>query len=128
MGIVVTVVMLLGLIVLRPTPWSKDHGQRQDLRLVTFTIAMLVVMGLWNTLWYGLRHLGEFWGWAAVISGISMLLAAMIIFTERSNPLSATESWLGAMRNMIVGVLAVSFLLYAVTLVQINMGVAFIGS
>ncbi len=122
MGIVMTVAMLLGLIVLRPTPWSNDVKGQQDLRLVTFTAAVLVLSGVWNVVWYGLRHVPEFWGWAAIVSGVSMLLAALIIFRERSNPLSGTESWLGAIKGFVVLVLAVCFMLYAVTIVQINLG------
>ncbi len=127
MGIVVAVSMLLGLIILRPTPWRSHHREKQDLRLVTFTTASLVIFGLWNVLWYGLRHLSYFWGWAAIISGLTMLVAAMIIFMERSNPLSATESWLGAARGTVVLVLALSFVLYAVTIIQINLHLPIIG-
>lgn len=127
MGIVVSIAMLLGLIVLRPTPWSSGQQQRQDLRVITFSTAMLVLCGLWNVLWYALRYVPAFWGWAALISGVAMLLAALIIFRERTNPLAGTESWLGAIRGGVVLVLALSFLLYAVTIIQLNMGLPIIG-
>ncbi len=127
MGIVVTLAMLMGLIILRPTPWRNDQGEKQDLRIVTFTAACLVILGTWNVLWYGLRHVSEFWGWAAMFSGVSMLISALIIFRERSTPSSAMESWLGAIRGLVVVSLAASFLLYAVTLVQLNLGMPILG-
>ncbi len=128
MGIVVTFAMLLGLIILRPSPWRHDYREKQDLRLVTFTSSMLVLLGLWNTLWYGLRHLGDFWGWAAVLSGIAMLSSAFIIIRERSDPTASSGTFLGAIRGFVVGGLAISFLLYAVTIIQINMGLPILGT
>lgn len=127
MGIVVTLAMLMGLIILRPTPWRNDQGEKQDLRIVTFTAASLVTLGTWNVLWYGLRNLSDFWGWAAIFSGLSMLISALIIFRERSTPSSAMESWLGAIRGLVVVSLTASFLLYAVTLVQLNLGLPILG-
>jgi len=100
---------------------------RQDLRLVTFTSLSLVILGAWNLLWYGLRHFGEFWGWSAIISGLAMILAAVIIFRERSDPVGSSTSTLGAVRGLVVITLAVSFILYAVTLIQLNMGLPILG-
>ncbi len=122
MGIVVALTMLLGLIVLRPTPWNGEHRVQQGLRLITFTVSCLTLIGSWNVFWYGLRHLESFWGWAAIVSGITMILSALIIFKERSDPLSHAESWLSAIRGGVVLTLALSFLLYAVTIIQLNMG------
>lgn len=127
MGIVVTLAMLFGLIVLRPTPWRDENAKVQNPGFVTFTITALTVFGLWNFLWYGLRHLGDFWGWAAIVSGASMVAAALIVFVERESSSDSSNSRLIAARSPVIGVLAISFLLYAITLVQLNMGLPIIG-
>jgi len=122
MGIVVTIAMLLGLVVLRPTPWRDGASENGDLRFVVFTSATLLLTGLWNALWYGLRNLDSFWGVAALVSGIIMILAAMIIFLESGEPVVADSTWVGSIRSLVVWALAACFLLYAVTLVQLNLG------
>ena len=127
MGIVVTIAMLLGLVILRPTPWKNTHSGKQDLRFVTFTSTSLALFGFWNVAWYGVRHLDQFWGWAAIISGLSMIFAAIIIIVERTNQNTSTGTWLAAIRSFVVGVLALSFILYAVTLIQLNLGLPIIG-
>ncbi len=122
MGIVVAITMLLGLMILRPTPWSNERIESQSGKFVTFTMAALFILGLWNCLWYGLRHLGEFWGWASIISGVSMIAAALIIWEER-NPSSVFNNLkVGFVRSSVVVVLALSLLLYVITLIQLNMG------
>ena len=127
MGIVVTIAMLLGLVILRPTPWNNTHSEKQDLRVVTFTSASLALFGLWNVAWYGFRHFDQFWGWTAIISGLSMIFAAIIIMVERTNQNTSTGTWLAAIRGFVVAVLASSFILYAVTLVQLNLGLPIVG-
>ena len=127
MGIVVSIAMLLGLVILRPTPWRNGPRGRQDLRIVTFSVANLFVFGAWNVLWYGLRHLSEFWGWAAIISGCSMILSGFIIMVERTNQNTSTGTWLAAIRGGVVFVLALSFVLYSVTIIQLNLGLPILG-
>ncbi len=122
MGIVVTIAMLFGLVVLRPTPWRADAAAQADLRFVVFTAGALLLAGLWNALWHGLRNLDSFWGLAALFSGVVMVLAAVIIFLERGEPAVADSTWVGSIRSMVVWVLAACFLLYAVTLIQLNLG------
>lgn len=117
-----TIAMLLGLVVLRPTPWRADISSQVDLRFVVFTSAALLFFGLWNVLWYGLRHFDSFWGFAAIFSGIVMVLSAVIIFLERGEPAVTDSTWVGSIRSIVVWVLAGCFLLYAVTLVQLNLG------
>ena len=122
MGIVVTIAMLLGLVVLRPTPWRGSDLGAPDLRFVVFVSAFLTLAGLWNSLWHGLQNLDSFWGIAALISGVIMILAAVIIFLERGDPVGAGSTWVGSIRAAIVWALAACFLLYAVTLIQLNLG------
>ncbi len=127
MGIIVTITMLLGLIILRPSPWRASHSVRQDLRFVTFSATCLAIFGAWNALWYGVRHLTEFWGLVSIVSGVTMMLAGMLVFTERSTPQQGGDSFLSMFRRGVIGILAVSFLLYAVTLVQLNLGLPILG-
>jgi len=43
--------------------------------------------GLWNVLWTGLRHIGEFWGHMALGSGVLMtLLSALLILSPARQP------------------------------------------
>ena len=37
---------------------------------------VVVAAGLWNVLWYGLQHFTEFWGMAALVSGVLMITTA----------------------------------------------------
>jgi len=122
MGIVVAVAMLFGLIVLRPTPWRADDVISVDLRIVVFTSVLLSITGAWNFAWYGLRHLDDFWGIAALVSGGAMILSAVIIFLERGDPTGVGMTWVKAIRPAVIWTLAGCFILYAVTLIQLNLG------
>ncbi len=43
--------------------------------------------GLWNVLWYGLRHIGELWGHMALGSGVLMtLLSVLLILPPEKHP------------------------------------------
>jgi hypothetical protein len=92
--------------------------------------AVLMLAGLWNILWYGARHLASFWGNAAGVSGAFMLLAALLILGEKKPAppkwLLASSNWIKPIRLLIIIGLALSFLLYAVTLIQLNLGFPFI--
>lgn len=127
MGIVVTVVMLLGLTILRPTPWSDEGEQVMGVRMTRATFVLLLVLGLWNVFWHGINNMDDFWGWAALGSGIVMLLSARIIFLEHLSLRDGFGPVNTSFRTAVVGFLSVFFLLYAVTIVQINMGLPILG-
>lgn len=127
MGVVVTVVMLLGLTILRPTPWSDEGEQVMGVRMTRATFVLLLVLGLWNVFWHGINNMDDFWGWAALGSGIVMLLSARIIFLEHLSLRDGFGSVNTSFRTAVVGFLSVFFLLYAVTIVQINMGLPILG-
>ena len=103
MGIVMAVVMLLGTIALINARW-KNH----------FVSAVILGGGLWNAFWYGLRHLGSFWGNTSIITGLLMVIAAAYLFGIIKLPKVATR--IGAI------CLGASFLLYSVTIIQLNLG------
>jgi hypothetical protein len=85
-------------------------------------------------LWYGLRHLGDFWGLAALVSGILMVGTAIVAVEERSQFGASRIGWLRhsyrAIRPLslpiFVGLLA-CFLIYSITLVRLNLGYSIIG-
>ena len=126
MGIVVTVAMLFGLIVLRPTPWRHEPDLTVALPMVVFSAFLLCVCGLWNV-GYGLLHLTIFWGWAALLSGLTMVTAAVVIGVSHGQAARVTFTWVDKIKPWITGLLAVFFLLYSVTLIQLNLGYPIIG-
>jgi hypothetical protein len=129
MGIVVAVLMGLG--VLLAWPWPSEAMRRwQEKPQRSGTVATgLMLGGLWNSAWHGLRHLGDFWGQAALVSGILMMAVAVLLVVERS---PAGWGHFAAVRAvyklikpvsgvLVVGLLA-CFILYAVALVRLNLG------
>jgi hypothetical protein len=66
---------------------ANPPGIRSAPRWLSRFVAILVLLaGLWNALWYGLQHLGEFWGQAALGSGILLIIAALFILAPDRLP------------------------------------------
>ena len=134
MGIVVAAFMLSGLLLVSPWLPNRLRVLRDNSTLVGALGAGLFAAGLWNALWHGLRHLGDFWGLAAVVSGTLMVGVAIVILEERSQFGASRIGWLSrsyrAIRPlslpMFVGLLA-CFLLYATALVRLNLGYGIVG-
>jgi len=134
MGIVVTVFMLLGLLLVSPWLPNRLRFLRDNSALTGALGAGLFAAGLWNALWHGLRHLGDFWGLAALVSGTLMVGVAVVALEERSQFGASRIGWLSRSYRAIrplslpisVGLLA-CFLLYATTLVRLNLGYSIIG-
>ena len=116
MGIVVCLSMLIGIIVLQPTPWDRASRIAYNPKFMTFSALILAVFGSWNSI-YGFFYIGGFWRWASVLSGGVMLMSSIYILVERK--IDASSCYV---RQIVVVLLAVSFLLYAVTIVQLNLG------
>lgn len=131
MGIVVTIFMLLGLLMASPFSMVSLGRQRQH-ALVANTIGYgLLLAGLWNSLWHGVRHLEYFWGVAALVSGVFMVLVAVIILVRYGRNALFFHSVLQSVYQKIsplsllwIAGLFCSFCLYAVTLIQLNVGLA----
>ncbi len=122
MGIVVCITLLLTLAVLRPSPWS---GALTDQSPIGFYVVVTIASGMfgaWNA-FYGLTHLFSFWGVAGLVSGLAMLCASLVLVIERSKGVSIDHF----ARTALVVVLAIAFFLYVITLVQINLGLAYLG-
>ena len=110
MGTIVTVCMFLGLIVASGLPLIKTLPT-----IVKKTVATLVLAGgLWNTLWYGLQHLTEFWGIAALVSGILMIITAMYVLSVHKLP-----SILVKAKPIVLFLLLGCALLYAITIARL---------
>ncbi len=82
MGTVMTVCMILG-VIMGSKPPAVSHFPHS---LQRATGLVVLVAGVWNVFWYGLQHLTEFWGLAALISGILMMVTATYILDEKSVP------------------------------------------
>jgi len=119
-GIVVTLAMLAGLFLLLPTPVSVFRKPPSDNVKVNSVVGgFLLTLGLWNAFWYGLRHVNEFWGQAAIGSGLVMVASATVILVSLRRSTKIAYRWF---YWVLIAVLLVSFLLYAITLVQLNLG------
>ena len=113
MGIVVMLGMLAGLVLM-----LANIRQVSLKSLVVKLLAVFVLLcGLWNAFWYGTQHLQQFWGMVAFGSGLVMIVTAMVVLSKRqSMPLNL----------VLITLLSASFLLYLVTIVQLNLGLPII--
>ncbi len=106
MGTIVTVCMFAGLIMAADLPVLRNLAR---------VIAVIVLMaGLWNSLWYGLQHLSEFWGFAALISGVLMCITALYILTD-----NGLTSLLQKFKPIILIILACYAVMYAITIIRL---------
>jgi hypothetical protein len=129
MAIVVSVFMLLGF--LMASPWVPPGLRvlRSKSRVVDVLASGLLIAGLWNSLWHGLRHLADFWGQAALVSGFLMIAVAILLLVEhggdswRRQPAAVrAHAALKPLATVLVVGLALCFGLYAVALVRLNLG------
>jgi len=128
MGIVVTIVMLLG--VFAQLPFTRRFIKDQH---IIFIGRLLLIAGLWNALWFGLRHLEVFWGQAALISGLTMIFSSVLIARDYEDPLLAANPLLfgiyrplKAIAPLIIALLVMSAGLYLITLIRLNLGLSII--
>lgn len=128
MGIVVTIFMLLGLLQLPPLVNLSINKFAKTVKNTTWLGSYLFFLGAWNALWHGLRNLDNFWGLAGLASGFFMMLTAILVWS-RSDSQFATNSIIISLKKVVepisififLGLLA-SFLLYATTLIRLNLG------
>lgn len=129
MGIVVSFFMLLGL--LMALPWVPPGSRilRSRPGTVDVLASGLLLSGFWNVLWYGLRHAFECWGVAALVSGVLMIAVAVLLLVEhggdswRRQPLMVrAHSVFKPLAVPLVAGLSLCFVLYAVALVRLNLG------
>ena len=75
---------------------------------------LVLLAGLWNALWHAPRHLGQFWGQAALGSGLVMLLVAAYLLVPARLP-----PWLRSLRPLALLALAAFATLYGVTIYRL---------
>ena len=120
MGIVVCFAMLLGLTMLRPSPFNAKHHVLFNPECRRVVWIALAGLGAWNVL-HGLFNASGFWCFMSIFSGVVMILAAGMVAGDQTANVAPERT---AAQNTIIVVLALSFLVYAVTLIQLNLGYA----
>lgn len=113
MGTIVTVCMLIGL--LFALPYAISHKLKPLPNVIAWIVgAVVFAAGGWNTFWHGLRNLTNFWGIAALVSGIFMMLTAAYIMQLKSLPAGLLR-----VRMFVLLGLFACFLTYAVTIARL---------
>ncbi len=110
MGTIVTACMIIGLLVAAPLPLLQKLPGALQKGLAT----LVLVAGLWNVLWYALQHLGEFWGVAALVSGLLMIVTALYVLAPSRLPVWLIQAKWG----VLVGLLACA-VKYATTIASL---------
>lgn len=76
MGTIMAVSMLLAVLINTDIAVLKKIQTLPNI-LLKCLAWWVMLSGLWNVLWYASQHIGEFWGNAALISGLLMIIAAL---------------------------------------------------
>lgn len=113
MGIIITIVLLLALVAVLAKTLRIESSLVSRIAIQRAIGLISLAAGLWNACWYGVQHLSEFWGMAAFASGVALISAAAFILTPY------TVRWL---QLLCCVALLVFFLLYAVTIIRLNLG------
>lgn len=111
MGSIMTACMATGVLFGARAPGKNRAGRRVVLVLVG---VVLLLAGLWNAGWHAPRNIGNFWGQAALASGLLMLLVSAYLLVPKRLPL-----WLRQARPFVVIALAGFALLYGVTIYRL---------
>jgi hypothetical protein len=134
MAFVVSAFMLFGLLMASPWVPSGLRVLRSRPAIVDVLASGLLVAGLWNALWHGLRNLTNFWGVAALVSGLVMIAVADLLLVEHGSDgwrkqavaVRAHAVFKPLAAPLVIG-LGLCFLLYTVTLVRLNLGLSILG-
>lgn len=129
MGIVVCLVMALGLVAFLPMPWREPDSAVSASGSISITLksiapVALAIAGAWNALWYGLQNTAIFWGKTGLITGVVMMMCAVVLTSQLNKCRLITRLYkiLNPFRIPLFVALLASFLLYLVTLIQLNLG------
>jgi len=88
---------------------------------IILAVVFVIAVGLWNAVWYGVQNVPSFWGVSALLSGVFMLFAAQIIYLEMKKSSWVQHALYFDIKLVTSMVLGLYFLLYTVTIVQINL-------
>lgn len=116
MGIIVTIFMYWILLMSIPSP-IKTGLQKHQTKLASVTL----LAGVWNAFWYGVQHLGEFWGNAALVSGLLMIFTSVLLLTSWSFSQQLNRALPKFVRIVALIALAGYAVLYTSTLVLLNL-------
>lgn len=85
MGSIVTGVMMLALIFATPYAFAKKLKPLPH--WVSLPVGLLVLAaGAWNVFWHASRHITEYWGIAALVSGTLLMITAGYILGFKRMP------------------------------------------
>ena len=115
MGIVVTVFMFCILLLSVPTSFRTRLSKYQ-----TILASITLLAGLWNAFWHGAQHLGEFWGNAALISGLLMTFTSLLLLKTLPLMKKLNNITPNFIRIAALTALAGCFALYTYTLIMLN--------
>jgi len=110
MGTIMAVSMFIGFFMGLPLPSIKNLPIFVRKPLGYFVLAA----GFWNVFWYAAQNLTHFWGQAALISGILMMITSFYIINETRLP-----TFLQKLRPLVLLLLLACALLYAITIARL---------
>jgi len=79
MGTVVAVCMMLTVLFASRFPWLGLNNVSPPWVLRSIGV-VAIAAGLWNALWHGLRHVGQFWGHMALGSGVLLVFLGILLY------------------------------------------------
>ncbi|MBX2838682.1 MAG: hypothetical protein KTR35_17615 [Gammaproteobacteria bacterium] len=113
MGTVVTVCMFIGLVYALLLKFINPIHQFPP--FVHAVVGGLVTAaGAWNVFWYASRHLMTFWGLAALVSGIALMLTGFYIIKRDASP-----TLIKTITPVVLLVLFVCMMLYGITIYRL---------
>ena len=110
MGTIMTVSMIMAVLFASRLP-LLNKLQNIPVLLRNFVSVLVLLAGCWNVFWYGLRHVAEFWGVAALASGTLMLITSVYIYNPETLPISVQKA-----RPLVLLLLTACACLYGVTI------------
>lgn len=110
MGTIMAFCMLVGFIM--GLPFTSIRSSPAFIRKPIGYIVLAA--GLWNVFWYAIQHLNQFWGQAALVSGVLMIVTAFYIINE-----SRVPQFLLKIRPVVLLLLLACGLLYAITIYRL---------
>ena len=115
--------MLLALVMMIFDKWLRSKKGRF---FIYINIGFIALSGLWNSLWYGVQNVPSFWGFTALLSGLFMLAAVSTFYLEMRAKVIVSSCTYAIFRLAVMIGLGLYFLLYLVTIVQINLNMPII--
>jgi len=113
MGTIVTVCMFIGLVYALLQLFAKTIRELPAL-ISAFIGGIVFMAGFWNVFWYALRHITEFWGLAALVSGTALMLTGFCIVKNKSAPIVLKK-----FMPIVLLVLFACMVLYGVTIYRL---------